>query len=391
MAFHVEVNFSGFPFVAGFGQEGRDEPQEGGFIGEDAGDAGAPFEFLIHAFQPVGGAQSFLVGEGQGKDGQALGQVFLHPAGQFRGAFGVVGDDFLEAGFGGGAAGGDFAGGNALDIHFGHGEFEGLLGANAFFQGAGIEGGFAADLRDAKGDGAHPAGEGFGLVAVGVTQAGVGAFVRLGLKDLMAFDTHGFIDENAQAFGEAVVALFSQQLQDVVQQFRIGVVGHVWFVVGCVWLHPNRKPTWPALDQFFARGAASPLRGSAALGSLRSPSLRLTTQGWRRREEGQFTERVLHRHISCPRNLSVVSDSWGGSGNISIDAGYPSRERGCLADQPGKMRENRFAGEIWRRGRDSNPRDPCEPSGFQDRRIRPLCHLSTIVNQQLTANRLFMS
>ena len=30
----------------------------------------------------------------------------------------------------------------------------------------------------------------------------------------------------------------------------------------------------------------------------------------------------------------------------------------------------------WRRGRDSNPRDPCEPSGFQDRRIRPLCHPS---------------
>ena len=46
---------------------------------------------------------------------------------------------------------------------------------------------------------------------------------------------------------------------------------------------------------FCARGAPPPLRGSAALGSLRSPSLRLTTQGWRRREEGQFTERVLHR------------------------------------------------------------------------------------------------
>ena len=38
MAFHVEVNFPQFPFVAGFGQEGRDQPQEGGFIGEDAGD-----------------------------------------------------------------------------------------------------------------------------------------------------------------------------------------------------------------------------------------------------------------------------------------------------------------------------------------------------------------
>ena len=138
--------------------------------------------------------------------------------------------------------GGDFAGGDALDIHFGHGELERLLGTNAFFQGAGIEGGFAADLRDAKGDGADPAGEGLGLVAVGVAQPGGGAFVRLGLEDLMAFDAHGFIDENAQAFGEAVVTLFSQELQDVVQKFRIGVVGHVRFGVGCVWLHPNRKP-----------------------------------------------------------------------------------------------------------------------------------------------------
>ncbi len=60
--------------------------------------------------------------------------------------------------------------------------------------------------------------------------------------------------------------------------------------------HPNRKPAWPALDQFFARGAPSPLRGSAALGSLRSPSLRLTPEGPRRMEERQFTERNLHPH-----------------------------------------------------------------------------------------------
>ena len=29
-----------------------------------------------------------------------------------------------------------------------------------------------------------------------------------------------------------------------------------------------------------------------------------------------------------------------------------------------------------RRRWDSNPRDPCGPTGFQDRRIRPLCHSS---------------
>src|SRR4051812_3386140 len=37
---------------------------------------------------------------------------------------------------------------------------------------------------------------------------------------------------------------------------------------------------------------------------------------------------------------------------------------------------------IWRRGRDSNPRRPLSRSGFQDRRNRPLCHLSGLVNWQ---------
>jgi hypothetical protein len=31
---------------------------------------------------------------------------------------------------------------------------------------------------------------------------------------------------------------------------------------------------------------------------------------------------------------------------------------------------------IWRRRRDSNPRDPFEPNGFQDRRFQPLTHSS---------------
>jgi hypothetical protein len=33
----------------------------------------------------------------------------------------------------------------------------------------------------------------------------------------------------------------------------------------------------------------------------------------------------------------------------------------------------------WRRGWDSNPRDPFGPNGFQDRRIQPLCHPSDAV------------
>ncbi len=32
--------------------------------------------------------------------------------------------------------------------------------------------------------------------------------------------------------------------------------------------------------------------------------------------------------------------------------------------------------DIWRRKRDSNPREPFDSNGFQDRRIQPLCHSS---------------
>src|SRR5579863_10521786 len=35
-----------------------------------------------------------------------------------------------------------------------------------------------------------------------------------------------------------------------------------------------------------------------------------------------------------------------------------------------------IAGEQWRRRRDSNPRGPFEPNGFQDRRLQPLGHSS---------------
>ena len=35
---------------------------------------------------------------------------------------------------------------------------------------------------------------------------------------------------------------------------------------------------------------------------------------------------------------------------------------------------------VWRRGRDSNPRETCISAGFQDRCIRPLCHPSAAVS-----------
>ena len=62
MVLHVEVNFGGLPFIAQFVEHGGDQAQERGFIGEEAGDAGAAFEFLVDPFQGVAGAQAELLG-----------------------------------------------------------------------------------------------------------------------------------------------------------------------------------------------------------------------------------------------------------------------------------------------------------------------------------------
>jgi hypothetical protein len=396
LVFHVEVNFSSFPFVAGFGEDGTDEAQEGGFVGKEAGDAGAAFEFFIDAFERVAGAPAALVIAGEGERGKALGEVFLHPGGEFGGGGGVGGDDFFEAGLGGepiraiehgadgvgdwgalvqaghmrlgvllemelaalpgdaredrlaggaetfvvitdeqrggmeaalleagekgapmdlgfaqgdadaqngafaigadaqgdehgaiedvasltdlfiagvnediaagferpgapafqfgvepggaladlGGADGvaaelfddgrDFAGGNALNVHFGQGQFERLFTADALLEGGGIEVQIAADLRDLELNGAAAGDEGFGLETIGVAQAGVGSFIGLGLEGLGTLLAHGFIDEQADALGEAAGAFFIEELQNGVQKFRIGLVGHFGVDVGCV-------------------------------------------------------------------------------------------------------------------------------------------------------------
>ena len=388
MVFQVEVNFSRFPFVAGFGEDGRDEAQKGGFVWKEAGDAGAAFEFFIDAFERVAGAQAALMLARKGEGGKTLGEIFLHPGGEFWGGGGVGGDDFFEAGLGGepigaiedgadgvgdwgalvqtrhislgvllemelaalpgdaredGLAGGpetfvvitdeqrggmeaalleagekgtpvdlgfaegdadaqngafaigadaqgnedgaiedlaalpdlfiagvnediaagfnwagapafefgveqggaltdlggadgvaaelfddgrDLAGGDALDIHFSQGQFEGLIAANALLQGGGKEVQIAANLGDLELDAAGRGGQGFGFEAIGIAQAGVGALIGLGLEDLAAFLAHGFIDEQADAFGKAAGAFVIEELHHGVQKFRLVLVGH---------------------------------------------------------------------------------------------------------------------------------------------------------------------
>ena len=41
-----------------------------------------------------------------------------------------------------------------------------------------------------------------------------------------------------------------------------------------------------------------------------------------------------------------------------------------------QIRRESYLMTAWRRGRDSNPRDPFGPNGFQDRRFQPLTHPS---------------
>jgi len=79
LAFPVEECFSRFPPVAGFGQEGADQAQQGNFFREDAGRAGASFEFHIDPFEWIAGASPALalMGDREGENGEASGQIFL--------------------------------------------------------------------------------------------------------------------------------------------------------------------------------------------------------------------------------------------------------------------------------------------------------------------------
>ena len=87
--FHVEVDFSGEPLFADFAEEGGDEAKQRGFVWKEGGDAGSAFEFLIDALNGVARAHAALVGERQGKNSEALRDIFLHPSGEFWGRFGI--------------------------------------------------------------------------------------------------------------------------------------------------------------------------------------------------------------------------------------------------------------------------------------------------------------
>ena len=130
---------------------------------------------------------------------------------------------------------GNFAGGDALDIHFSQGKKESLFAAGTFFQGTGIKMDTITDLGNAQFDGADSGGQSFGFEAIGSTKSLVAALVRAGLEDGTTLLDHGLVNKEAKAFGESRGSFVSEELQNVVEKIRINLVGHVCVFVGCVW------------------------------------------------------------------------------------------------------------------------------------------------------------
>lgn len=88
------------PFFADFHNDGRYQAQARGLVGEKSGHAGTATDFPVKAFQAIGGAKQPTLAGGKGEDRQALGQVMLHPDGQFRGQPGVFLHRLFKKGFG---------------------------------------------------------------------------------------------------------------------------------------------------------------------------------------------------------------------------------------------------------------------------------------------------
>src|SRR5207302_3412889 len=67
-----------------------------------------------------------------------------------------------------------------------------------------------------------------------------------------------------------------------------------------------------------------------------------------------------------------------GSRLIRLELGDDAPEHGLGLCGRAELRLDGWPKAAWRRGWDSNPRAACAASGFQDRCIQPLCHLSAV-------------
>jgi hypothetical protein len=95
---------------------------------------------------------------------------------------------------------------------------------------------------------------------------------------------------------------------------------------------------------------------------------------------------TLPSHGSAPRDrIGRITESFLRLGSprphkSSDRSANPANLRGKSATFNGTRRTERNALTGWRRGWDSNPRDPFGPNGFQDRRSQPLSYPSAVLD-----------
>jgi len=127
--------------------------------------------------------------------------------------------------------------------------------------------------------------EGFGLETIGATQAGVGALIGLGLEGLGTLLAHGFIDEQADALGEAAGAFLVEELQNGVQKFRIALVGHFGVELAVFADTPTGNQDGPPSTSFSRAERPSPFGArlrSARYARLRSASPQRGRGAWKK-------------------------------------------------------------------------------------------------------------
>jgi hypothetical protein len=76
-------------------------------------------------------------------------------------------------------------------------------------------------------------------------------------------------------------ALLVEELHECVEEFSLGLVGHVRLVLDVFRTTPTGSQHGPPSTSFSRPVSPPSLWGSATLGSLRSPSLRLPPKGGR--------------------------------------------------------------------------------------------------------------
>ena len=81
--FHGQVDFCGHPLLILFGQDGGDQAQAAGSVGEQPGDSRSSFDLLVQSLQPVGRTHGARVFRRQCKRPKALGQIRLVPSRKF--------------------------------------------------------------------------------------------------------------------------------------------------------------------------------------------------------------------------------------------------------------------------------------------------------------------